>query len=758
MKNYIKLLFFVVAITMNAQNSISGKITDTNNNPLPQVEIYAQEIHKGTISNEDGVYILNNIPNGKIKLTFNYLGYQTITKQIVVNSKELIINIQLQESSFEIDEIIISTPFNKLQSENVMKIERLSAQSLQKTGASTLSEGITNIAGVSQISTGSSIGKPVIRGLSGNRVLVYTQGIRLENQQFGGEHGLGINDAGISSIEVIKGPASLLYGSDALGGVLYLNPEKFAIENNNELSLNQRYYSNTLGSNTSVGLKSSKENWKFLARGTFSSHSDYKIPTDQRITNTRFKEKDFKTGIAFSKNIFTSEIRYNFNNSELGLTEGINEQSRSTSLLEPYQSIDNHIISAHNHLFLGNSKLDIDLGYTVNDRKEFEEHEEHHEDEHDDDDEHEDEHEDEHDEAALRMKLKTFTYNAKFHFPKVGNLEILSGIQGLHQTNTNFGDELLIPNAKINDFGFFTTANYSWNNNTLQAGIRFDNRNIITERHEVAHEDEVHIFNAIDKTYNSFTTSLGFKTSLSESITSRINFASGFRAPNLAELTSNGVHHGTNRFEEGNNDLTNEKNTQIDISLEYKTDHFELFANGFYNRLNDYIYLTPTGEIEDGSPVYTYIQENAKLYGGEFGFHLHPHPLDWLHLESTFETVIGKQNNGNYLPLIPANTWKNTFRTEFKINYWLQQGYTSISLQSTFSQKNISQFETESPSYNLLNLGFGGDIKLGTTEFSTSVSVNNLLNKKYINHLSRLKADGLLNQGRNIVLGINFIL
>lgn len=745
-------------ISVNAQNSISGKITDTQNNALIGVEIHAQELHKGTTTKEDGSYELKNVPNGKLKLTFRYLGYKTISKTLLISSKNKVLNIKLEETFYEIDEIIVSTPFNKLQSENVMKVERLSAKSIQKLGATTLSEGLVNIAGVSQVSTGTSIGKPVIRGLSGNRVLVYTQGIRLENQQFGGEHGLGINDAGISSIEVIKGPASLLYGSDALGGVLYLNPEKFASENDTEATISQRYFGNTLGTNTSVGVKSSLENWKFLARGTYANHADYKIPTDKRVTNTRFNEKDFKTGIAYSKNKFTSEVRYNYNRSNLGLTEGIGEQSTSNSLLEPFQTIDNHILSTHNHFFFGDSKLDIDLGYTFNDRQEFEEHEEHDdheegetEEEHEDHDAHE-----EHEEAALRMKLKTFSYNVKYHFPKVGAIEILTGAQGLHQTNTNFGEELLIPDATINDFGVFTTANYSWNKNSLQAGIRFDNRQITTERHEITHEDEVYVFEAIDKSYNSFTTSLGLKTSLSEEITTRINLASGFRAPNLAELSSNGVHHGTNRFEKGNSNLQNEKNVQIDVSLEYKTEHFELFANGFYNHINDYIFISPTNEVEDGEQVFSYIQENAKLYGGEFGFHLHPHPQDWLHLESTFETVIGKQENGDYLPLIPANTWRNTFRTEFNFKDWLTQGYSSLTLESTFSQDNVSTFETSTDNYNLLNMAFGGDIHLKNITFSTSLSVNNLLNTKYVNHLSRLKKDGIYNQGRNIVLGVNF--
>ncbi|RKF03707.1 iron complex outermembrane receptor protein [Tenacibaculum lutimaris] len=751
MKTIINFLFFIGISAVYAQNSLSGKITDTNNQPLLGVEIYSDQLHKGTITNEDGTYNLQNIPNGKVTFNFSFLGFKTIAKEFIFNNKNISFDVQLEESVFKIDEVIISTPFNKLQSENVMKVERLSARAIQKTGATTLSEGITNIAGVSQVSTGTSIGKPVIRGLSGNRVLVYTQGIRLENQQFGGEHGLGINDAGVAGVEVIKGPASLLYGSDALGGVLYIQPEKFVPENTTKLNVSQRYFSNTLGTNTSLGFKSSLKNWQFLARGTYAQHADYKTP-DYRVTNTRFNEKDLKLGIGFHEKNFSSELRYNFNNSKLGLTEGIGEQTKETHLETPYQDIDNHIISLHNHVFFKNSKLDIDLGYTINNRQEFEEHHDHAEGE--TEEEHE-EHEEA--EAALDMKLKTFSYNTKYHLPKFGKFEVLLGVQGLHQTNTNFGEELLIPNATVNDFGVFTTANFEWNDNTsLQAGIRYDNRGITTERHEVAHEDEIHVFEAIDKSYNSFTASFGAKTMLFNTITSRFNVASGFRAPNLAELTSNGVHHGTNRFEVGNNNLVNEKNLQFDLSLDYNSEHFELFANGFYNKLNDYIYLSPTGEVEDSAPVYTYLQENAKLYGGEFGFHLHPHPLDWLHLESSFEMVIGKQDNGNYLPLIPANTLKNTLRTEFSNEKWLPNGYASVSLHSYFKQDNISEFETATPAYNLVNLGVGGDILISKYTFTTSLTVNNLFDKKYINHLSRLKPDNIFNPGRNIVLGINF--
>ena len=744
MKILLKVLIVLGCFSVTAQNKLSGIITDMHKEPLFGVEIYATESHKGTITNEKGEYSLTNLPNGKVKILFSYLGFQSQTQIIDFATSNQKKDIVLLESVFTIDEVIISTPFNKLQSENVMKVERLTAASLRRTGAPTLIAGLQSIPGVSQISTGTGIGKPVIRGLSGNRVLVYAQGVRLENQQFGDEHGLGLNDEGIESIEVIKGPASLLYGSDALGGVLYINPERFGLANTTNAFVSQKLFSNTLGSNTSVGFKTSTDTWKILARISSNFHADYKTPKKERVTNTRFRENDFKVGLGYNSTNYTNEFRYNYNHSLLGITEGIGEQSKSTLSIEPFQKIDNHIFSLHNHFFFKNSKLDVDLGYIFNDRNEFEEHEgenEHHEDE----------------SPALRLKLKTFNYNLKYHLPTFKNgIESILGLQGMNQSNTNLGEELLIPNAKINDIGVFYTGNKQWESSSLQAGIRFDARSLKTEEHIIIHDGDTHVFNPLDKNYTSFTASLGYKFELFEKITTRINMASGFRAPNLAELTSNGVHHGTNRFEVGNSDLANEKNIQLDIALEYKTAHIELFVNGFYNHLDDYIYLTPTGTIEDGAPVFEYTQNNAKLFGGEFGFHLHPHPIDWLHLESSFELVIGKQQSGAYLPMIPANTFKNKISTEFKISNWLKKGYTNLTLTTSMKQGNVGQFETPTNSYNLLSFGFGGAIEFNSLKFTTNISMNNLLNTEYVHHLSRLKPDGILNAGRNIVVGLSF--
>lgn len=733
MKKYIIALILGFSAMVQAQNKISGTITDAQNLSIPGVSVYAPEINKNTITDANGYYEINGIPTGNIKISFTFLGYISQNKSVFINQAETALNIVLEQTHFEMDEVIVSTGFNRLQSENVMKVEHETVASLQQKGTTTLIEGLATIPGVSQVSTGTSIGKPVIRGLTGNRVLVYSQGVRIENQQFGDEHGLGLNSAGVESVEVIKGPASLLYGSDAMGGVLYFNPEKFADAKTFKGDFSQRLFSNTLGSSSSLGLKTSTDNWKFLVRGTYDTHSDYKTGDDQRVTNTRYNEKDFKTAIGYSNAKFSSVLRYNYNDLDLGIPEdGIAAQSESKTTLFPRQGVSNHLLSLNNTFFFTKSKLEANLGYIANDRSEFEDS----------------------DVASLRMKLHTLNYDLKYHLPTYGKFETIVGIQGMHQTNENLGEEYLIPDATTNDIGVFGTTNYQWNSNVIQAGLRYDHRQVSSESQGILGDEGSFI--ALDKPFNSFNASLGYKTNLTENLTTRINVASGFRAPNLAELTSNGVHEGTNRYEVGNANLETEQNVQTDVNLEYKNSHFEFFVNGFYNHINNYIYTSPTGEIREENTVFEYTQDNAKLYGGEIGLHFHPHPLDWLHFESNFETVTGKKDNGDYLPLIPANNWNNTIRTEFNIQNWLQRGFATFNISKTFNQKNVSGFETNSNGYTLINLGLGGTIDWGNNAFDVNLNANNLFNETYIAHLSRLKTDGVANIGRNISLGVKF--
>jgi iron complex outermembrane receptor protein len=350
MKYLFTSLLILATATLFSQNSIKGTITDQNNNiGIAFANVYFPELEKGTISDDEGNFQLSDLPNGTYKIVVSLLGYETYSKQVTL-LPETLFDVVMLPSAIEMEEVIVSTPFHKLQSENVMKVERKKVSDLKAKGAVTLAEGITNIAGVESVSTGLSIGKPVIRGLSSNRVLVYTQGVRLENQQFGDEHGLGVSDAGIESVEVIKGPASLLYGSDALGGVLYLNPEKFAPQNTASGDVSANYFSNTKGYSTNAGFKSSGENFKFIFRGSLAEHSDYKTK-DYRVTNSRFREQDFKAAMGYQNNTFKTEFRYNVNNLKPGIPEEIGVQNTNKAPMLPFQEVTNHVFSSKSKVF-----------------------------------------------------------------------------------------------------------------------------------------------------------------------------------------------------------------------------------------------------------------------------------------------------------------------------------------------------------------------------------------------------------------------
>ena len=737
MRTQLLLVLLICGLISHAQNSLQGSVINTETQePLEQVSVYFPQLEKGTVTDQEGRYTLTNLPEGKYKIIASYIGFLTYSSSITIQSGANSLNITLTPSAIEMQEVIVSTPFHKLQRENVMKVEQEKMATLRTNGAITLADGIRSIAGVESVSTGIGIGKPVIRGLSANRVLVYSQGIRLENQQFGDEHGLGISDAGIESIEVIKGPASLLYGSDALGGVLYLNPEKYAIGGTSSGDINLNYFSNTEGIASNLGYKTSGEKLKFLVRAGITSHADYLAGNDLRVTNSRFKEYDLKSGLAYQSGNFKTDLRYNYNKSDLGISEEIGAQTKKRTPDTPYQELQSHILSSSTDLFLKESSLKVILGYIFNDRKEYEEGEA--------------------DIAALDMNLSTFNYNLQYHLPKGKHLETIIGVQGMDQTNKNFGEEVLIPDATTKDIGVLSTSHIHLGTSDVQIGLRYDHRKISGDENGTFGEEGY--IAALDRNFNSINAALGIRSDLAKNLVGRFNVASGFRAPNLAELTSNGIHEGTNRYEIGDADLKNEKNIQLDLSLEYSNEHIEVFINGFHNTINDFIYVEPNGDFVGTDPVYIYRQQDATLYGGEIGFHLHPHPLDWLHIESTFETVTGVLKNDEDLPLIPANKFTNTLRIEdnAQATSWVQKGYGYLTLLTVLDQNRVSDFETPTPGYMLLNAGFGGSVSVFGNEMELRVSVNNVLDKTYISHLSRLKIDGIPNIGRNISLGLHY--
>ena len=726
MKKYI-FVFFLLFLFSKVNAQFIGTVLDsTTKTTIPYADIYFPDLKTGTTTDDKGQFTIAHQMQNTITVQISYMGYKTVLTKI--NLKETKHQtFYLQEEHFQLEEVIISTPTSKLQQNSIVSVVHKKLAELGKTPNASLAESISNIAGVDQNTTGAGIGKPIIRGLSGNRIVTYAQGIRIENQQWGDEHGLGVGEIGIESVEVIKGPASLLYGADALGGVLYFVDERYAKHNTYELGLQSKFISNALGYQNNATFKIHKGKFKFNLFGAYNTNADYQIPNGKHVDNTRFNEKNIKTAFGFNTNHWISNIRYSYLQNNFGITEdAIYTNNSSHSFKLPFQTINNHNLSFENKFTLANeSKLNAILGYTSNYRREFE---------------------DSRTNPGLGLHLNTALYNIKWQSNTIKEvMDFNFGVQGMHQVNKNDGQDILIPDAETDDFGIYGLSNFKVNNLHFQTGIRFDRRSINAQN--------TGSIPALKKSFSGITYSAGavykkYKSKI------RANISSGFRAPNTSELLADGVHEGTLRYEKGDASLHNEQATQFDVSYDYVSEHFKFAINPFYNYIKNYIYLTPTNTTINGVPVYNFVQKNAFLYGGEMGVHFHPHPVDWLHIASTLSTVFAEDTSGKALPLIPQSkintTISGTFNSDKKCfihKVFLQDVYK-------FKQTNIGLFETETNAHNLINIGMSLQLKSKNKPINIDLGVKNLFNTDYIDHLSRFKAMGIPNPGRNFYIAL----
>lgn len=720
------ILILVLFSTPLFAQELRGIVIDSETKEIiVGASIYLPDLHTGTITDSSGKFHIREQLSENHNLQCSATGYKT--QLINVISSQQFIQIVMEPSHIQLQELVVCVPKGKLQTDHIVLVDKKEMAELQFLAAPTLSDALTSISGVDQITSSAGIGKPVIRGLSGNRIVIYAQDLRLENQQWGDEHGLGIGEVGIEGVEVIKGPSSLMYGSDALGGVLYLVEERYALQNSMETSIQSLYHHNDHSYHHTAAWKINKNRLKFNVFGNLNSSIDYQVPGKLRVFNSRYNERSIKTAMGYASGNWIGNIRYQFGLNKYGITEDsllTTDVHRNPEL--PNQKVTQHLLTLSNQFYLKKAQLHWILGYGNNGRKEFE---------------------DDVDIAALSMQLNTWTSNLKWTQTIWNNrVNWILGHQAMFQTNTNSGEEALIPNSNLRDFGLYSIFNMRQGSWTMQGGARLDYRNV---KCDALYEGTELKFKDLDRNFIHPTFSFGAVYS-KEPFSLRMNLSNGFRSPNTSELSSNGKHEGTNRYEIGNGTLKAEHAYQMDISMDFQNEHLQLSFNPFFNRMNQYIYLSPTGDMIDQSPVYQFLQTNANLYGGEFGIHYHPHPIHWLHLESEISTVFGSDLQGQPLPFMPAPRINNTIRVETESivrEIFLQHMYK-------FPQNRIHPFESPTASYHILHAGLRFEKNLWNYPIQIHFVIRNILNHSYQDHLSRLKSIGLDAQGINFVLGV----
>lgn len=731
----IIFIFFVsfLLIKANAQNSISGNITDENHQSLVGVSIYIPDMHKGSITDNKGMYEITNLPNGKIKIQFSYIGYSNHIETIELKGEKITLNIALKTTAIEAEGIVVSGGYNSTQHENAVKIDLLKLNHAQIKNSPNFMEMITEIPGVDMISKGSGVSKPVIRGLSMNDILVLNNGVRFENYQYSSHHPLGIDEFGMEDVEIIKGPASLLYGSDAIGGVMNFIKEKPAPIGSLIGDYNLQLFSNTLGLSQNIGVKGASKSIFGGLRFGHKTHADYKQGGNTLVPNSRFNEMSVKANVGFTHKKGTFKLFYDFNRQNLGLVEdeaveSIHKRGRENQIW--YQAFNNHVLSSQNKLYLKKFRLDINAAYQNTELIHY----------------------GDTNEVEIQMQLATWSYETRLYFPSKENSEYIIGFQGLNQYNTNINhrETILLPDAYTDNYAVFALIQYTFFKKlTLQTGLRYDYKTMTTQAIGQSN-DSLSYRTALHKEFGSFNGSLGATYAITKDLLCRTNFASAYRTPNIAELTSKGIHEL--RYEIGEANLVPEKAYETDISLHYhRNNNFTVDIAGFYNRVNHYIFITPTGDTTaSGLHIFQYRQADAYLFGGEAGLHYHPKPIKWLHLQTTFSAVIGKQKKGDYLPFIPAHKWKTEIRAEKDKLWFMYNAYVSLSNQTALTQNNLAPDESPTKAYTLFDIETGAEIKIKNQTFSFHLSISNLFDTKYIDHLSTLKEVNYFNPGRNI--------
>lgn len=732
------ILFVIIPLTQLYSQQLKGIVTDAETKlALPYSTVHIIDLEIATLTDSNGRFLLSNSLPPFVKVKISSIGYESAVFLIATNQEEH--TFILSEKHFEIDEVTISTTKGTMQKNSVVRVESRKISDLNAIGNSSLGEAISTIPGVYQSTTGVGVSKPVIRGMQGVRVVTLLNGLRIENQQWGGDHGMGITELGIGSVEVIKGPSSLLYGVDALGGVLYFIDESYAKQNTYEIGLKTQNESNSLGTSNQLWYKQAKRNYRFNVAGSYTNYADYKLPNGLHASNSRFYENGAKAAFGVNKNKWAMHIRYNFSNNNVGipghthdsivniLEFQVSDQKRKERI--PYQHTTNHFLSVENKWFFKKSEITLLLGQTANKLIE-------------------------HAEKVTIPSLDLSLFNSLYSFKLATTINqkwnLISGAQGMFQSTINGAKASgkILPNSTTIDNGLFSILNYQNNNWNVQGGIRYDFR--ILESKEEINDQAI-----LKRTIQNFNFSLGAVKS-SKKNTFRVNTSSGFRGPHLSELLANGVHHGTLRYEIGNRNLISENATQLDITYERHGNHFELIVNPFFNYIENYIYIQPIDSMVEQYPVFVYNQlPVVYMYGGDFGIHYHPHFAHWLHLESNVSFLQASSKNGDSLSLMPQNRLNTFMKISFKskTKFRLEQ----LTLQHTYlaQQTRVSEFETPSKSYQLFNASL--QLKyLSKTPISINIGVKNILNTQYIDHLSRLKNIDLSHPGRNIYISFKY--
>lgn len=769
MRKQIKAIFlfaFLCSIvqsqTLPSNNLFKGFVKDENDRPLEFVSVVIEDLGLISSTNSKGMFYFGNVSSGDYLLTFKRNGYQSRSLEVDFSGIDTMLSITMTESLIETPVIDVTGSFNAVDiSKSTFSITELNSRNITKLRSQTLAETIQNIPGISNISTGPGIGKPVIRGLGSQSVLIVHDGVKHESQSWGDEHGPELSLFDLERIEVLRGPASLIYGADGIGGVinviskpLMFSGKKHAIFYGDAVLGGFSGDEQLLGS---LGLGVGSKKFGLKGHLGYRNTGNVKTPEGTFLVNTpegtkeitggvlsNSSSKEFQAGANLGVNGSFGNVNLGFETfrRELGIHEDPAEDPEATLT----QKMNTSQVSIESSFDLSPGfQIKPVFSFQLQDRKEFET-----------------KADVESDNYALYLRLGTFDASLKLDHQLSKCLGGTIGTSFTYQKNETLADEKLIPNYYANTVGIYLLEKFIIGDLTLSAGTRLDSKNLNIK--ETVFETDsagipVKVLNPDMINFSSVTGSFGIVYSPVKLLNIYANAGRGWRPPSEFELYVDGVHEGAGRFERGLKSLDPysvpepEESINIDlgIRLNYKALRIELSA--YRNLVDNFIYPSPTGDTLEGNPVFDIKQSRSTFIGYEYSVQYQP--LKWLVLNVSGDFVRTENNaTGNPLPFTPP--MKNIFEFKLQKHSWgmLLNPYFRISAKVISPQSKTDPLEAKTDGYILLNGGIGFDFEFAKSAASVDLIVTNFADIKYVDHLSRYKGYAL-NPGRSFSLQLS---
>ena len=720
---------------------LSGIVTDSAGNPLSDARISIAEAKRYATTNEQGRYVFTDLANGTYTVSYALVGYSPQLRRVTIADGDVTLNVSLKPSLIELPELqVTATPNATSSLESPQPVSVLSGEELHAAQSSSLGATLDGMAGVHNYSTGVGIGKPVIRGLTSNRVLVLDNGQRLETQQWGDEHGPNVETANAERVEVIRGPASVLYGSDALGGVI--NVVQAPLPNAQGkpafggASVGLGYNSNNNQPDASLLVEGATGRWGFRGTASGRTSSDLETP-NYTLWNSGNKALGGSASAGYSAPWGTMSATWTQLNSDIQITEE-----------DPEDTPRQNVISGRGRLEgqfpVGDAHIDALVTYERNKRSEYETATT--------------------DEVATGLYSQTLLGDAKLHKTLSGKVTGVAGVTVLTNWFQKYGEETLIPENRTTaagGYGFVQSDLGVWQ---LSGGLRLDYRHLDVDADSaLGNPADTHHWTSLVGNISAL-----YRVSMPMAIV--LNVGSGYRAPSVYDLYANGVHEGSLAFDRGNPDLTNEQSLNTDLALRWQSNSLAFEVGGFVNLISNFIYSVPLpGEIdpESGFQIYQSTQGNATLTGFEASAKWHPY--QFLHLQGTADYVWG-QNRAIDQPLPNMPPFRATWsvQVEAKGSKLFAGPYASFSGEANAAQTRLNPDEAAffasafdgvgyTPmAYTLLNLGAGVSIVGGSSPVHLDLTLKNLLNTAYSPALSRNNTVAMMpGMGRALLVNLS---